>query len=101
MSFYFIEAGRTCPTRRRRYVGVCSKVHGRVQLTRLGCAIERFCGEKGDYPITLEQLAPEYVPAMVRGCVANAGFHYHRTGDGFFLLYWAAAASKRLTGRER
>jgi hypothetical protein len=58
---------------------------------RLACALERFRLIHGNYPATLAELAPEYIPNVPVEIVNGQPYHYRLTDDGSFVLYspWA------------
>jgi len=41
----------------------------------------------GQYPESLEALVPQYAEKLPHDIIGGQGLHYHRTGDGRFVLY--------------
>ncbi|HSI12817.1 MAG TPA: hypothetical protein VK961_12280 [Chthoniobacter sp.] len=55
--------------------------------SRLACVLERFHLVHGQYPGTLTELVPEYIPTLPADLANGAPYHYHLTPKGRFLLY--------------
>ncbi len=61
--------------------------HSVLQICTLACALERRRLAEGQFPETLEALAPKYVTALPHDVITGAPLIYRRTEDGHFLLY--------------
>lgn len=57
------------------------------QLAITVCALERHRLARGGYPETLDALVPAFMPSPLLDPMNSQPFHYHRTDDGWFLLY--------------
>jgi hypothetical protein len=58
-----------------------------VDETVLACALERYRLAHGDYPETLEVLAPQFIAQVPHDVIGGGPLKYRRTGDGMFVLY--------------
>jgi len=58
-----------------------------VNEAQIVCALERFRLAKGDYPETLEALAPQFIETIPHDLIGGEPLRYRRTDDGKFLLY--------------
>jgi hypothetical protein len=58
-----------------------------VDLAQVACALERYHLAHGEYPETLDALAPQYLQTIPHDIINGQPLHYHRTSDGNFLLY--------------
>jgi len=58
-----------------------------VDLARVGIAIERFRLANGDFPKSLDSLAPRFIDAVPQDVVNGQPLHYRRTADDRYLLY--------------
>lgn len=58
-----------------------------VDLTRTGCALERFRLTHGAYPDSLEMLSPQFMEKLPHDLITGQPLHYRRQNDGRFLLY--------------
>jgi len=58
-----------------------------VDLARVACALERCKLANGNYPETLDALAPKYIFQVPQDIIGGQPLHYHRTSEGKFLLY--------------
>ena len=58
-----------------------------VDLARTACALERYRLAHGDYPETLDALAPQFIEKLPHNVINGQPFHYRRTDDGRFVLY--------------
>lgn len=54
---------------------------------RLACALERFRLGHGEFPQSLAELAPEFIPQVPVEIVNGEPYHYRITDDGGFVLY--------------
>jgi hypothetical protein len=51
------------------------------------CALERYRLAHGEYPETLDALAPQFIEKIPHDIIGGRPLHYRRTDDGKFLLY--------------
>jgi hypothetical protein len=51
------------------------------------CALERYHLAHGEYPETLDALAPQFIEKVPHDFIGGQPLKYHRTSDGKFLLY--------------
>ena len=58
-----------------------------VNLARLAIALERYHLAHGEYPETLNALAPQFIKKLPHDIVNGQPLHYRRTSDGQFVLY--------------
>lgn len=58
-----------------------------VQQTFIVCALQRYRLAHGEYPETLDALAPRYLDAIPHDVIGGQPPHYRRKADGTFLLY--------------
>jgi len=58
-----------------------------VDLARVACALERHRLAHGDYPETLDALAPGLIQSMPHDVINGQPLHYRRTNDGGYFLY--------------
>jgi hypothetical protein len=58
-----------------------------VDLSRMACALERYRLAHGDYPGTLDALAPKFIDKVPHDIINGQPLHYRRTEDGRFVLY--------------
>jgi hypothetical protein len=58
-----------------------------VDMARVACALERYHLAQGEYPETLDALAPQFMEKIPHDIIGGQPLHYHRTADGKFLLY--------------
>ncbi len=56
-------------------------------LSRIVCALERHRLAHGSYPETLDALVPAFLPKPLLDPMNAKPFQYHRTDDGWFVLY--------------
>jgi hypothetical protein len=57
------------------------------RMTVIAIALKRYQLKHGQFPETLEDLTPEFLPAELLDPMSGKPFHYHREGAGDFLLY--------------
>ena len=62
-------------------------IQSQVDLARIACALERHRLTHGQYPETLDALAPQFIGKLPNDIINGQPLHYRRTGDGKFLLY--------------
>jgi hypothetical protein len=58
-----------------------------VNLSRVAVALERYQLAHGEYPETLDALAPQFIEKIPHDIIGGQPLHYHRRDDGKFLLY--------------
>jgi hypothetical protein len=58
-----------------------------VNEAQIACALERYHLAHGDYPETLDALAPQFIETIPHDIIGGQSLHYRRTDDGKFLLY--------------
>jgi hypothetical protein len=58
-----------------------------ADLARVACALERHRLAHGQYPETLEVLAPALIPKLPHDVISGQPLKYRRTDDGSFVLY--------------
>ncbi len=64
-----------------------SAVQSSIDLARVACALERYRLAHGEYPETLDALAPQFIAQVPHDIIGGQSLHYKRTDDGKFLLY--------------
>lgn len=62
----------------------------RIFMARIACAIERYRLAEGSLPEHLDELVPEFLPALPRDIIAHEAFRYRRVGDDKYVLYSVA-----------
>ena len=62
-------------------------IQSAVNLARVACGLERFRLAHGDYPETLDALAPQFITSLPHDIVNGQPLHYRRTETGQFILY--------------
>lgn len=58
-----------------------------VNLGLISCALERYRLVRGEYPQSLDSLAPQLMGNIPHDVIGGQPLHYRRTDDGKFLLY--------------
>jgi hypothetical protein len=58
-----------------------------VNEAQIACALERYHLAHGEYPETLEALAPQFIETIPHDIIGGQPLHYRRAADGKFLLY--------------
>jgi hypothetical protein len=61
-----------------------------VNMARIAIALERFWLANGDFPGSLDALAPKYLQEVPHDVINGDPLHYSRTSDGQFVLYSVA-----------
>jgi hypothetical protein len=64
-----------------------AKIQSQVDLARVATALERFRLAHGEYPETLDPLAPQFIAQLPHDLINGLPLHYRRTEDGSFVLY--------------
>ena len=69
----------------------CPQRFGHAQssadMARVACALERYRLAQGEYPETLDALAPRFIESLPPDVIGGQPLKYHRTSDGKFALY--------------
>ena len=60
---------------------------GSLDLGRIAIALERYKLVHGNYPDSLDVLAPQFLPQVPHDVIGGQPLHYQRTEDGQFILY--------------
>jgi hypothetical protein len=58
-----------------------------VDLARVAIALERYHLAHGEYPESLDVLAPQYLKQIPHDIINGQPLHYRRSADGQFVLY--------------
>ena len=58
-----------------------------VDLARIAIALERFRLAHGNFPESLDALAPQFLQKVPHDVIGGQPLHYRRTDDGQFILY--------------
>jgi hypothetical protein len=58
-----------------------------VDLARTAIALERFRLAQGEFPESLDALAPQFIAKLPHDVINGQPLHYRRTPDGQFVLY--------------
>jgi hypothetical protein len=58
-----------------------------VDLARTAIALERYRLAHGEFPGSLDALAPQFIALLPRDVIGGGPLHYRRTDDGQFVLY--------------
>jgi len=58
-----------------------------IDLARVACALERYRLAHGEYPETLDALAPQFIEKLPHDIIGGQPLHYGRKADGQFVLY--------------
>lgn len=62
-------------------------IQAQVDLARVACALERYRLAHGEYPETLDVLAPQFIAKLPHDLINGQPLHYRREADGRFVLY--------------
>jgi hypothetical protein len=62
-------------------------IQSQVDLARVACALECYYFAHGNYPETLDALAPQFIGKLPHDIINGQPLHYRRTDDGQFVLY--------------
>lgn len=84
--FVFQLEGRCCGD---GYNGLPHVAYAQTQLDEalLACALERYHLAHGEYPQTLEALAPRFIEKVPHDLIKGGPLHYRLASDGNFRLY--------------
>lgn len=69
---------------------VCrNTAHSQTEINQalIACALERYRLAHGDYPETLDSLAPQFIEIIPHDVIGGEPLHYHHAPDGTFVLY--------------
>jgi hypothetical protein len=58
-----------------------------VNLARTAIALERYWLARGEFPESLDALAPQFIAKLPHDVINGQPLHYRRTSDGQFVLY--------------
>ena len=58
-----------------------------IDLARTAIALERYHLAHGNYPESLDALAPQFIQKVPHDVIGGGPLHYRRTDDGQFVLY--------------
>jgi len=58
-----------------------------VDLARVAIALERYRLAHGDFPESLEALAPQFMDKIPHDIIGGQPLHYRREANGQFVLY--------------
>ncbi len=58
-----------------------------VDMARVASPLERYHLAHGEYPETLDALAPQFIEKIPHDIIGGQPLHYRRTDDGKFILY--------------
>jgi hypothetical protein len=58
-----------------------------VVLARVAIGLERYRLAHGEYPESLDALAPQFFDKLPHDVINGQPLHYRRTSDGQFVLY--------------
>ncbi len=64
-----------------------ARAQASVDLARVACALERYRLANGQYPETLDTLAPNFIPKLPPDVITGLPLRYQHTPDGQFVLY--------------
>ena len=70
-----------------------------VNQAQIACALERYRLAHGEYPDTLDALAPQFKESIPHDIIGGQPMHYHPTVDGKFSLYSVGWDGKDHGGR--
>ena len=64
-----------------------AKAQTEADQAALACALERYRLTNGQFPESLEALAPRFISQLSHDVITGEPYKYHRTTDGQFVLY--------------
>jgi len=67
----------------------CAYAQSSVDLARVAIALERYRLAHGEFPESLDALAPKFMEKIPHDIINGQPLHYRRTSDGQFVLYSA------------
>ncbi|HUA37640.1 MAG TPA: hypothetical protein VMA35_04485 [Candidatus Sulfopaludibacter sp.] len=62
-------------------------IQASIDLARVACALERYRLAHGEYPETLDALAPQFIEQLPHDIINGQPLHYRREAGGRFTLY--------------
>jgi hypothetical protein len=69
------------------FAGKCALAQCSVDLARVACALERYRLATGQFPDTLDALAPRFIAKLPHDVINGQPLKYRRTDDGQFILF--------------
>jgi len=69
------------------YAEKSARAKSSVDLARVACALERYRVANGQFPDTLDALAPKFIAKLPHDVINGQSLNYRRTDDGQFVLY--------------
>jgi hypothetical protein len=85
-SFYKIQAAMVIPAISKS-VTKFARIQSQLDLACVACALERYRLVHGNYPESLDALAPQFLAQLPHDLINGQPLHYRRTSDGQFALY--------------
>jgi hypothetical protein len=70
-----------------RAMQTCAFNQTQANEAQIACALERYKLANGNYPETLDALAPQFIKKIPRDLIGGQPLHYRRADDGKFILY--------------
>jgi hypothetical protein len=83
---YKLQALRWFPAISRTIIKFAA-IQVSIDLARVACALERYRLAHGEYPKTLDALAPQFIEKLPHDIINGQPLHYRREANGQFLLY--------------
>ncbi len=62
-------------------------IQSSIDMARVACALERYRLAHGEYPETLDVLAPQFIATLPHDIINGQPLHYRREANGQFVLY--------------
>jgi len=69
------------------YARKCAYFQSAVDMARVAIALERYRLAQGNYPESLDALAPHFMESLPHDVIGGQSLKYHRTDNGQFALY--------------
>src|ERR1035441_10605285 len=85
-SYYKVQALMVFPAISKAVMKFAT-IQAQMDLARLACALERHRLAHGEYPETLDTLAPQFIAKVPHDIINGQPLHYRRSEDGKFVLY--------------
>lgn len=70
-----------------RIIVRCAETQTAANQAAIACALERFRLANGNFPETLDALAPKFIAQLPKDAIDAQPMKYRRTSDGHFILY--------------
>jgi hypothetical protein len=70
-----------------RAVEKFAAIQSSIDLARVACALERYRLAHGEYPETLNVLAPQFIEKLPHDIIGGKPLHYRLESNGQFILY--------------